>query len=309
MIIYCAKCVVPKNVAFVAQLDRVPDSGSGGCGFESLRARKKHNKEENIEISTNNKYIKRLSRQMKNFEEQDGVNVDVSELRPVSFATRVNMYVQNNLKIVSGVLIGIVVLTLAIVFGSKYMRESAAKDSEKAGTALSRVLPLINQGDAESAKMALYGNKSIVIRNEPLLGLVDIVKKYESTPQGLLAAFYAGDQFLLMQDVKNAEKYFNIALDAESKLVLEGSYAGLGAACELKNDFKGAIENYKKAVENNTNYASKNRYQYYCGLCYEKLNQKDEAIKIYRGIIAENKTFEFIGKAKAGLVRLGTEIE
>lgn len=228
---------------------------------------------------------------------------------PVHLTDKINLFVHENRKLVSWVSIGLVLIVVVVYFASDYINKSAKENQEKASTALSRVLPLFNAKDAQSIKLALYGDKSFQIRGEAVIGLVDIVKKYESTPQGKLAALYAANLFNLDKKYSEAEKYFNIALDADSKLVIEGAYAGLGAVEEAKGNYDKAITNYTKAVDNYTNYASKNRYEYYIGLCSEKLNKKDEAIKIYKAIISENKSFEFVGRAKAGLIRLGTIIE
>lgn len=228
---------------------------------------------------------------------------------PVHLTDKINLFVHENRKLVSWVSIGLVLVVVVVYFASSYIKESAKENQEKAATALSRVMPYFNAKDAQSIKLALFGDKSIQIRNEAVIGLVDIVKKYESTPQGKLAALYAANLFNLEKKYSEAEKYFNIALDADSKLVIEGAYAGLGTVEEAKGNYDKAITNYRKAVDNYTNYASKNRYEYYIALCSEKLNKKDEAIKIYKGIISENKSIEFVGRAKSGLVRLGTIIE
>ncbi len=228
---------------------------------------------------------------------------------PVHLTDKINLFVHENRKLVSWISIGLVLIVVVVYFASDYINKSAKENQEKAATALSRVLPVYNAKDAQSIKLALYGDKTFQVRGEAVIGLVDIVKKYESTPQGKLAALYAANLFNLDKKYSEAEKYFNIALDADSKLVIEGAYAGLGAVEEAKGSFDKAITNYRKAVDNYSNYASKNRYEYYIGLCSEKLNKKDEAIKIYKGIISENKSFEFVGRAKAGLVRLGTIIE
>ncbi len=228
---------------------------------------------------------------------------------PVHLTDKINLFVHENSKLVSWVSIGLVLLVVVVFFASNYIKDSAVKNQEKAATALSRIIPLYNAKDAQSIDAALNGSKSLVIRGEAVIGLVEIVKKYESTPQGKLAALYAANLFNLEKKYSEAEKYFTIAIEADSKLVIEGAYAGLGSVEEAKGNYEKAISNYKKAVENYTNYGSKNRYEYFMALCSEKLNKKDDAIKIYKGIIAENRSSEFIGRSKAGLVRLGTIIE
>jgi tetratricopeptide (TPR) repeat protein len=230
------------------------------------------------------------------------------ETRP-SIADKINMFVDENRKLVSWVSIGAVLLVVVVYFVTNSIKKSALENQEKAATALSRVLPLYNAKDPASMQIALYGDKTAKIRGEAVIGLVDIANKYEGSPEGKLSALYAANLFALQKKNGEAEKYFKIALESDSKLVVEGAYAGLGATQEAKGKYDEAIANYKKAVDNFTNFASKNRYEYFQGLCYEKLGKKDEAVKIYQGIIAENKTSEFIGRAKGGLVRLGTVIE
>ncbi len=228
---------------------------------------------------------------------------------PQGLAHRINHFVLHNRKIVSWVSIGAVLLVVIVYFGIDYMGKVARENQEKAGTALSRVLPFYQAKDAQSIQAALYGDKTMTIRGEKIIGLVEIVQKYDGTPQGKLAALYAGNCFYLTGKYEESTKYYKIATDADSKLVLEGAYAGIGAVSEARGKYDDAITNYQKAVENNTNFASKNRYEYYIGLCNEQLGKKDEAIKIYKSIIGENKTADFVARAKSGLTRLGTIIE
>jgi tetratricopeptide (TPR) repeat protein len=95
---------------------------------------------------------------------------------------------------------------------------------------------------------------------------------------------------------------------AESPIIKEGSYAGLGACAESEGKYQEAIENYEKAIALAKMPGSKNRYQYFQGLCYEKLGDKEKAGKLYKEIITENAS-EFVNYAKGGLTRIGMIIE
>lgn len=228
---------------------------------------------------------------------------------PQSLAHKINHFVLNNRKMVSWVSIGAVIVVVIAYFAVGYVSKAKKESQEKAGTALSRVLPYYATKDAQSIKLALYGDKANTMRGEQIIGLLEIVQKYESTPQGKLAALYAANLFYLTREYDKAVKYFKIAAESDSKLLMEGAYAGMGAVSEANGKYDEAISNYQKAVENFTNFNAKNRYEYFMGLCYEKLGKKDDAIKIYKSIIGENKTADFVGRAKAGLTRLGTIIE
>jgi tetratricopeptide (TPR) repeat protein len=228
---------------------------------------------------------------------------------PQGLAHRINHFVLHNRKMVSWVSIGAMLLVVIVYFGIDYMSKTKRENQEKAGTALSRVIPYYQAKDAQSIKSALYGDNTVTMRGEKIIGLVEIVQKYDGTPQGKLAALYAGNLFYLVKKYDESTKYFKIAADADSKLVLEGAYAGMGAVSEARGKYDEAITNYQKAVENYSSFASKNRYEYYIGLCNEQMGKKDDAIKIYKSIVGENKTADFVSRAKAGLTRLGTIIE
>ena len=228
---------------------------------------------------------------------------------PQSLTHRINHFILNNRKIVSWVSIGAMLLVVIVYFSVDYMNKTKRENQEKAATALSRVLPYYQAKDAQSIQSALFGDKTSTVRGEKIIGLIEIVQKYDGTPQGKLAALYAANLYYLTKKYPEATKYFKIAIDADSKLVSEGAYAGLGAVSEANGKYEEAITNYQKAVENFTSPSSKDRYQYYTGLCYEQLGKKDEAIKVYKNIIGDNKTPDFVSRAKAGLTRLGTIIE
>ncbi len=235
--------------------------------------------------------------------------IDSDENKPASLTEKLNLHLRNNYKLWIYIVIGIILLIVIIYFAFNYIKKNKEKDIEEAGTAITRLMSAYNQKDPQSIQLALYGNKSIVIRNKPLIGFIEIANKYDNVPQGKLAAFYAGNLLFGEKKFSEAEKFYKKALDSDSKLVLQGAYAGLGSIEENKGNFQKAIDYYKDAVDNHTDYGSKNRYEYYMGLCYEKLGKKDEAIKIYNVIIGENKSYEFVGRAKMGLIRLGTIIE
>lgn len=183
--------------------------------------------------------------------------------------------------------------------------KSNKEHSENASLALSRIISYYQQSDYQKA---LYGDTSKTIRNEKIIGLVEIVKQYEDTPSGMIAALYAGDCFANMDKYNEAQKYFEIAIKSESELVQMGANAGLGACSEMNNDYQSAAKYYQTAADKAIATDTKNRYQFYAALCLEEAKDFDKAAKIYNDIIAENKS-QFVGYSKAGLTRLGKTVE
>ena len=214
-------------------------------------------------------------------------------------------YIQTNSKLIIYVSVGIIVVT-ALFFLIKAKLESSAEENKNlASTAVSRILPYFQSGDYQSA---LYGDSTKRMRDQDIIGLVAIVDRYESTPQGKVAALYAGNSFLSLNKPEEAIKYFKIALDSKGEVVLQGANAGLGATFETTNNFEEAVKYYAKAAELSITVATKNRYQYYTAVCYEKKGDKTNAEKIYRDIISEGGS-EFVGLSKIGLIRIGTIID
>ncbi len=198
----------------------------------------------------------------------------------------------------------IAVIGAAILIKVK-IDNDAEENNQAASLALSRILPYINSGDYEKA---LNGDATKLVRGEKIIGLVEIIKKYEGTPSADIASFYAGKCYESTEKYTEAEKYFEKALGSESDLVLMGANAGMGICMEKKNDYQSAVKYYEEAASKSIAPDTKNRYQYYAALCLEEIKDFEKAAKLYNEIIAENKS-QFVGYSKAGLTRMGKAIE
>lgn len=195
---------------------------------------------------------------------------------------------------------------IALIFVIRYFVSKSEQEKEiKASVALSRIMDYLNNADYPKA---LYGDNTRQVRGEKVIGLVEIVKEYESTPQGKLAALYAGNCFLYFEKYTQSIEYFKIASNSKAEIVLEGANAGMAVAFEKMNNFEQAAKYWSNASNLADAIPIKDRYAYFEALCYEKLGNKNSAEKLYRTIIGHNQS-EFVGLAKGGLVRLGTIIE
>ncbi len=222
-----------------------------------------------------------------------------------SIIAKIEAYIEKHRNLVIGVSLGIIVVVIGIFFLRNYWEKQAQEKSENASFALSKVQDIYLANDYQKA---LYGNSTKRVDGRPMLGLVGIVKKYEDTKPAKVAALYAADCYLNLDNYKEAEKYFEIAAESEALVIKEGAYAGLGVCSEYAGNYEKAIENYEKAFAYAKTKEAKDRYLYYQALCYEKLGEKDKATKILKDIIAENAT-EFVNLAKGALARIGTIIE
>lgn len=218
---------------------------------------------------------------------------------------KIEAFIENNRNLVIGVSLGVIVVVIGIFLLNNYLDKQEKEKNEDAAFALSKVQDLYLGNEYQKA---LYGDSTKLVNGRPMLGLVDIVEKYDGTKPAQIAALYAGDCLINLDDYKKAEKYFEVAAESEATVVKEGAFAGLGICAEFAGKYEEAINNYEKAFAYAKTSASKDRYQYYQALCYEKLGDNEKAEKILEDIIAEDAT-EFAKLAKGALARIGTKIE
>jgi tetratricopeptide (TPR) repeat protein len=208
-------------------------------------------------------------------------------------------------KVILIVSVVVIVLTAALFYYRSASADAEIENREKAATAIARVLPFIQQ---QQYQRALDGEPNMQIRGEQIIGLVDIVKKFDGTDQAYLAAFYAGDAYLKLNDPENAEKYFDIALSSSSDVIIEGAYSGLGRIQEMKGNMAKAAEMYENAANSTNLESSKEKFLIYAATSFEKAGNSDKAGELYKEILSIGKG-KYESMAKSGLLRLGMKIE
>lgn len=219
--------------------------------------------------------------------------------------SKLQLFIEQNQKAINIGALAVIAIVVIIFVVRYFVSKSEEEKERKASVAISRVLPYIDNAQYE---LALKGDKTRKVRGEDIIGLIDIVKKYKGVPQSYVAAVYAGNCYLQLERYLDAIEYFKIGLDAKSPIVLEGASAGLGVCYESIGNFAEAAKYYELASTYALPVGVKDRYLYFQALCLEKLGEKKKAEKLFRTIIGDNQS-EFVGLAKAGLVRLGTIIE
>jgi tetratricopeptide (TPR) repeat protein len=218
-------------------------------------------------------------------------------------AKGINAFIQKNTKIIIILSIAVIVLVGLILLFRSYSQQN----EQNAALALSRIEDYYIRGEYQSA---LNGNDSIpLVRGNKVVGLLSIVSEYGSTSAGQRAALYAADSYYNLGKFSEAKQYYEKAIQSSIDEVKVGGLAGTAACDEKDGKVKDAAAGYLKAVDLIADDGLKLRYMYFAGLCKEKAGVKDESLKIYRDILLLNQYSEFNNLAKAGIVRLGEEIE
>lgn len=206
----------------------------------------------------------------------------------------------------SNLIITAAVVVIVAVAAVVYMNNSAEEKFEEASVALSRITPSFEDGNFENA---VNGDPSLVIRGEKVLSLPEVANKYKGTEPGKIAALYAGQSYLALDDVQNAKKYFEIAEGSASDVVKMGAFAGLGAVAEFNGELEKSVGLYEKAANQSNDSALKARYLLYAALVYEELGNNEKAKNLFEEVIVRGENSEFAELAKAGIIRVGTIIE
>lgn len=215
----------------------------------------------------------------------------------------INKFVQKYSKII------IIVSIVIVVFGGLIFLiiSNNAKNEANASKALARIEQYYTKGEYLNA---LEGNDSLpTVRGEKIIGLLKIVEEYGSTSAGARAALYAADSYFKLENYKEAKIFYEKAIKSSIDVINVGGLAGVAACNEISGNYVEAVNGYLKAVDLIADDGQKARYMYFAGLCSEKANNKEKAIEIYRNMLELNIHGEFCNLAKAGIVRLGSEVE
>lgn len=215
----------------------------------------------------------------------------------------INGFVQKNGKMIIIASVAVIILVgLILLFNA-----NSKKNEANAAKALARIEQYYTRGEYQTA---LHGNDTLpLVRGEKVIGLVSIINEYSSTSAGNRAMLYAADSYYMLGKYSEAKNYYEKAIKSSIDVIKIGGLAGTAACDEKMGKIKEASEGYLKAANIIDDDVMKMRYLYFAGLCNEKSGNSEEAIKIYRSIVDLNKYGEFNNQAKAGIVRLGKDID
>lgn len=173
-------------------------------------------------------------------------------------------------------------LAILVVAGGVYAYIGLHKlpQGRKAGDAMFVAQQLFAEGDYATA---LHGDGNN-------LGFADVADSYRNTPQGRLAAHYAGISYLKEGDQDAALEYlgrYKATKGAPNRLVNAQNEGLKGDIYADKGDYAEAIARYRKAVAAADNVLTTPMYLKKLGLAYEAAGNYAEAVKAFRRIADE----------------------
>lgn len=187
-----------------------------------------------------------------------------------SALTRTEQFIEDNSKVLSYVILGIIAIVLIVMgtrrFYLKPLEEEAASQMFMAEKFFER----------DSFYLALNGYGTYP-------GFLQITEDYGITKTANLAEYYAGVSYLRLGEYENAIDYLK-SFKSDDILVGAAKYAALGDAYVELGDYKQAVDAYQKAIGDFSNDYSTPLIMKKTALVYEEMEDYKKANEMYKKI-------------------------
>lgn len=184
--------------------------------------------------------------------------------------TKTEQFIEDNSKVLSYVLFGIIIGVLIFMGIKKYYFKPLESDAAEQMYMAERFF------DKDSFDIALDGYGT-------LPGFAEIADEYKLTKTGKLARYYAGICCLQIGEFDEAIEYLN-NFSTDDILVGSTQYSSLGDAYVELGDYDKAVKAYNTAINNYPNDFTTPIILKKAGTVYEEMNQLDDANKAYQKI-------------------------
>lgn len=187
--------------------------------------------------------------------------------------TSSEQFIEKNQKMIINIVIILIVIIAAYFSYNRFISEPKAREAS------SQIFGAQNFFEKDSFNLALNGDGNV-------LGFIEIVDKYGSTPAGNLAKYYAGLSYLYTKDYENAIKYLE-KFSSDDLLMSNMAIANIGDAYMQMGDYQKAASQYKKAAASKINEFSTPVFLMKNALALEKAGDYKGALKIYEQLEKE----------------------
>ena len=184
--------------------------------------------------------------------------------------TRTEMFIENNSKIFSYVIIGIIVVVGGFIGFKKLIVSPKQKEAS------AQMFMAESYFEKDSFNLALNGDGNY-------LGFLDIIDEYKMTKAGKLANYYAGISYLQMGQFQQAIDHLK-KFKSNDEMIQPIATGAIGDAYAELEDFTKAGEYYLKAANSRKNVFTSPVYLMKAGQIFERLGQTSKALDAYSKI-------------------------
>lgn len=208
----------------------------------------------------------------RNQKKADETLVDIVEVRDSA-----RDFFEENKYIITGVLIGLIVVIGGIFVYRQFIKAPREKEASQ------QLAQAQLQFEQDSFTLALTNP------GNGFLGFADLAEEYSGTRAGNLALFYAGISYLNLGQYEAAIDYLNDFSPA-GQVTPAMRLGALGDAHSELNDLETALDNYEKAANRAENGLIASYYLKKLGMLQEKMGNLEEAREAYETIKEEHGT-------------------
>lgn len=184
------------------------------------------------------------------------------------------LFIEKNQKAITGVIVAIVIVVLAIFGYKKWYQEPR---EEKAQAAIFRAEALFEKDDFATA---LNGNGNDVI------GFLEVIDEFGGTKTANLAKYYAGVCYLNTGDFNNAIKYLG-GFKSKDQLVKPLAMGAMGDANLELGNVAEAAKCYENAAKVSKNSFTSPMMMIKAAYAYEISENYTKALEMYKAVKAD----------------------
>lgn len=184
--------------------------------------------------------------------------------------TRSEQFIEDNQKILTYVLTGIIVVLLVIIGGNRYYLKPLNEEAAANMFYAERFFEI------DSFNLALYGYGTYP-------GFLDVMDDYGITPSAKIARYYAGVCFHQLGDHESALEYLG-KFRTNDLLVGAAKFSTMGDAYVELGQPGRAVDAYRKGIEKYENNFSAPIMLKKLGIVFEELGDLEQALQAYRDI-------------------------
>jgi tetratricopeptide (TPR) repeat protein len=193
-----------------------------------------------------------------------------------SVLTRTEQFIEDNQKMITYVVAGIIFLVVAFLGFNKFYLQP--KEDE----ALSQMFMAENYFEKDSFNLAINGDGNY-------LGFLDIIDDYGMTKSANRAKYYTGIAYLNLGEYEIAIEYLK-DFDTDDLLLAPIAEGAQGDALLELGNTEGALKHYKKAYTMSDNELTTPVYMMKAANLLESMDELEDALSLYQEIKAKYPT-------------------
>lgn len=202
-------------------------------------------------------------------------NVEEKNTEKISFISKSEQFIENNQKLIIGVIAAILVVVLAIFGINKFISQPR---QQKANEAIFAAEQYFAQGNFNAA---LYGDSTS--NDKYSVGLLQVIDKYGSTKAGKRAKYEAGICYLRLGQYADALKYLD-KYNGKDQLTPVFNEMMKGDAEVEQGNTAAAIKHYEKAANMDDNPISAPFALFKAGVCYMMSDNNAKAVECFKKV-------------------------